>query len=110
MEIFKRDFVRYTDAGLPVLYVDTLEQDRAKKIIREICTRNCRNVFEWSLLGAWDYSDGVTMALPKADLASSLQLLIEDDSLDNKTLILQDVQFSPDKPETTATLKAIAQG
>lgn len=110
MEIFKRDFVRYTDAGLPVLYVDTLEQDRAKKIIREICTRNRRNVLEWSLLGAWDYSDGVTMALPKADLASTLQLLIEDNSLDNKTLILQDVQFSPDKPETTATLKAIAQG
>ena len=110
MENFKRNFTRYTDAGLPILYVDTFESNRTKGTIREICTQNRRNVVEWSLLGAWDFSDGQTMSLGKLDLPSTLQLLIEDGNLNNKTLILQDAHFSLDKPETIASLKAIAQG
>lgn len=110
MEIFKRDFVRYTDAGLPMLYVDTFEGDRARKIIHELCQQTHRDVVEWSLLGAFDYSGGQKMALPKSDLASTLQLLLADDNLDNKTLILQDAHFYLDKPETISALSAVAQG
>ena len=109
MKVFERNFVRYTDAGLAILYVDTFEDDRAKKIIRELCRKNYRNVVEWNLLNAFDYSDGQTTALPKSDLASTLQFLIEDGNLDNKTLILQDAHFYLDKPETISALKAIAQ-
>lgn len=110
MEIFKRDFVRYTDAGLPMLYIDTFEGDRARKIIHELCQQTHRDVVEWSLLGAFDYSGGQKMALPKSDLASTLQLLLADDNLDNKTLILQDAHFYLDKPETISALSAVAQG
>lgn len=109
MKVFERNFVRYTDAGLPILYVDTFEDDKAKKIIRELCRKNHRNVIEWNLLNAFDYSDGQTMALPKLDLASTLQFLIEDGNLNNKTLILQDAHFYLDKPETISALKTIAQ-
>ena len=109
MKIFRKNFVRYIDAGLPILYVDTFEGDKAKEIIRELCSQHRRGVIEWSLLGAWDFSDGQSIALPKGDLAATLQLLIDDDNLDNKTLILQDAHFYLDKPETIGALKAIAQ-
>ena len=108
MKTFKRNFIRYTDAGLPILYVDTFEENKAKEIIHELCTKQRRGVIEWNLLNAWDFSDGQTIALPKADLAETLQLLISDDNLDNKTLILQDAHFHLDKPETISTLKFIA--
>lgn len=110
MKTFRRNFVRYTDAGLPMLYVDTFEGDRARKIIHELCQQTHRDVVEWSLLGAFDYSGGQKMALPKSDLASTLQLLLADDNLDNKTLILQDAHFYLDKPETISALSAVAQG
>lgn len=110
MKTFRRNFVRYIDAGLPVLYVDTFEGDKAKEIIRELCSQHRRGVIEWNLLGAVDFSDEQMLALPKADLAATLQLLIDDDNLDNKTLILQDAHFSLDNPETIAALKAVAQG
>ena len=110
MMTFKRNLVRYADAGLPILYVDTFEEDRAKKIICELCKEHRLDRFEWSLLGAWIYKDGQAMALPKNDLATTLQLLIDDDNLDNKALILQDAHFYLDKPETIAAIKSIAQG
>ncbi|MBE8954917.1 MAG: AAA family ATPase [Quinella sp. 2Q5] len=110
MKIFRKNFVRYIDAGLPILYVDTFEGYKTKEIIRELCSQHRRDVIEWNLLGAVDFSDGQTLALPKSDLAATLQLLIDDDNLDNKTLILQDAHFSLDKPETIAALKAVAQG
>lgn len=108
MKTFKRNFIRYTDAGLPILYVDTFEENKAKEIIHELCIKQRRGVIEWNLLGAWDFSDGQTIALPKADLAETLQLLISDDTLDNKTLIFQDAHFYLDKPEIISTLKFIA--
>ena len=83
MKIFKRNLVRYADAGLPILYVDTLEDDRAEKIIRELSDEHERDVIEWSLSGAWDFSGGQVLALPKADLATTLQLLIANDDLNN---------------------------
>ena len=117
MTKFERDLVRYTDAGLPILYVDTLEDDRAEKIIRELCTEHRRGLIEWSLAGAWDFSDGQNIALPKATLAETLQLLIDNDELDNKSVILRDAHLSAgnnetflDKPETISALKTIAQG
>ena len=50
------------------------------------------------------------MEIPTADLAATLQLLIADDNLDNKTVILSDAHFFLDKPETIAAIKKIAQG
>lgn len=107
---FRKDFMRYTDAGLPVLYVDTFEDDKAKKIVREICKQSRRGVIEWSLSGAWDFSDEQSIALPKTDLSATLQILIDDDNLDNKTIILQDAHFYFDKPETISAIKTVAQG
>lgn len=110
MKTFKRNLVRYADAGLPIIYIDTFEEDKAKEIICELCRQNRRGIIEWNLLGARDCSEGQNIPLPKADLAATLQLLIDDDNLNNKTLILQDAHFSLDKPETISALKAIAQG
>ena len=117
MKTFERDLVRYTEAGLPILYVDTFEDDRAEKIIRGLCQKHHRDFVRWSLSGAWDFSGGQQIVLPKADLAATLQLLIENDDLDNKSIIIRDAHLSAgnnetflDKPETISALKTIAQG
>ena len=117
MNTFEKNLIRYTEAGLPILYIDTFEDDRAEKIIRELCRKHQRGIVEWSLSGAWDFTDGQSMALPKGTPAETLQLLIDNGDLDNKTVLLRDTHLSAgnnetflDKAETISALKVIAQG
>ena len=109
MKKFSRDFVRYTDAGLPILYVDTFEEIKTKDTVRALCKKNNRNVIEWSLSGACNYTEN--MALPKMDLVGTLNLLLEDvdNNFINTTIILQDAHFSLEQPEVISVLKMIAQ-
>lgn len=111
MKNFERDLIRYTDAGLPILYIDTFEDDKAKKTIQKVCKDNHRGIIEWSLSGAWDHSVTPAMAMPEMPLEKTLSMLLSDEgSLDNKTLLLHDAHFSLDKPEVISYLKNIAQG
>ena len=110
MKNFERDLIRYTDAGLPILYIDTFEDDKAKKIIQRVCKDNHRGIIEWSLSGAWDHSVTPAMAMPEMPLEKTLNILVSDEnSLENKTLLLHDAHFSLDKPEVISYLKNIAQ-
>ena len=109
MRNFELNFVRYINAGFPILYVDTFENSKAKKIIHDICRQNGRGVIEWSLSDACDYSVDPPLTIPKAGLAATLKLLLDDGNLDNKILILEDAHFELDKPENISALKFVAQ-
>ena len=109
MRKFELNFVRYLNAGFPILYVDTFEDGKAKKIIHDICRQNGRGVIEWSLSDACDYSVDPPLTIPKAGLAATLKLLLDDGNLDNKILILEDAHFELDKPENISALKFVAQ-
>lgn len=110
MKNFEKNLIRYMDAGLPILYIDTFEDDKAKEIIQRVCKDNHRGVIEWSLSGAWDHSVTPAMPMPKMNLEETLNLLLSDESnLENKTLILCDAHFSLDKSEVISYLKRIAQ-
>ena len=109
MSKFEQDFIRYINADFPIIYVDTLEDDKAKKIIHEICNKNQIGVIEWNMDEAWDFSVDPPISIPKADLASTLKLLVKDGNINDKILIVQDAHFSLDKPENIATLKSLAQ-
>ena len=109
MSKFEQDFIRYINADFPIIYVDTLEDDKAKKIIHEICNKNQIGVIEWNMDEAWDFSVDPPISITKADLASTLKLLVKDGNINDKILIVQDAHFSLDKPENIATLKSLAQ-
>ena len=109
MKSFERSFIRYLNAGFPILYIDTFESGKAKKIIHEICRQNGHGVIEWSLSDACDYSADPPLSIPKAELAATLKLLLDDGNLNNKILILEDAHFSLDNPENISALKFVAQ-
>lgn len=46
---FERNFVKFIDAGLPILYVDTFAEDEGKEIIINLCKEINRNIVEWNL-------------------------------------------------------------
>lgn len=109
MRSFEQSFIRYLNAGFPIIYVDTFEDDKAKKIIHELCQQNGRNVIEWNLSEAYDYSTEPPLSIPKADLATTLKLLTDDGNLNNKVLLAQETHFSLDNPENISALKFIAK-
>ena len=109
MRSFEQNFIRYLNAGFSILYVDTFEDNKAKRIIHELCQKNGRGVIEWNLSESYDYSTEPPLSIPKADLATTLKLLIDDGNLDNKVLLAQDAHFSLDNPENISALKSIAK-
>ena len=109
MRSFEQNFIRYLNASFPILYIDTFEDDKAKKIIHEICDKNQIGVIEWNMDESWDFSVDPPISIPKADLASTLKLLVKDGNLNDKILILQDAHFLIDKIENTSALKSLAQ-
>ena len=117
MTNFEKNFMRYMDAGIPILYIDTLEDDKACEIIHEMCKENLqRGIIEWTISGGRDYS--TNEALLQMDLADTLlNIFLQDKNLiTGKIIILRDVQFYFDPhgtnsktAETISTIKLFAQ-
>ena len=117
MTNFEKNFMRYMDAGIPILYIDTLEDDKACEIIHEMCKENLqRGIIEWTISGGRDYS--TNEALLQMDLADTLlNIFLQDKNLiTGKIIILRDVQFYFDPhgtnsktAETISAIKLFAQ-
>ena len=117
MTNFEKNFMRYMDAGIPILYIDTLEDDKACEIIHEMCKENLqRGIIEWAISGGRDYS--TNEALLQMDLADTLlNIFLQDKNLiTGKIIILRDVQFYFDPhgtnsktAETISAIKLFAQ-
>lgn len=111
MGSFNSDFTGCVAAGLPILYVDTFEDDRLEEIIKNICKKLNRNVITWSLYGARDIKSGSVLAKAGTSLSDMLKMLLRDQKLiENKSIILRDAHFFLDKPEVISYLRLIAQG
>ncbi len=105
---FKNELETYMDAGIPMLYVDTMEYDKVEEIIEEVAKRNRRKIVHWSQRGLEYITDNAftkDIALVKA-----LDMLISDaeKSIKRSILVLDDVHFFIDKPETIARLRELA--
>lgn len=117
MTNFEKNFMRYVDAGIPILYIDTLEDDKACEIIHEVCNKNLqRGIIEWNMSGGRDYSTNENLL--QMDLADTLlNIFLQDKNLiAGKIIILRDVQFYLDPhgtnsktAETISAIKLFAQ-
>lgn len=117
MTNFEKNFMRYVDAGIPILYIDTLEDDKACEIIHEVCDKNLqRGIIEWGLSGGKDYS--TNEPLLQMDLSDTLLniFLQEKNLITGKIVLLKDVQFYLDQhgtnsktAETISAIKLFAQ-
>lgn len=81
MNKFEKNFIHLVDAGFPILYVDTVEDEETRASIYKICSETGRDVTEWSLNS-------------ENSLAEELGILTADaDNLRQKIILLRDVHF-----------------
>lgn len=102
----KEKFARYIDAGFPLIYLNTFEEDKADAMIR--ATAGGRGIIEWNARMFKDSKDKTSST--DVPLAESLELLLGDlNTLKRKILVLKDVHFFLEMPEVIARLKYLAQ-
>ena len=103
----KEKLQTYIDAGLPILYIDTFEDDRAEKIIYDLAKKNGREVATWSLRG-FQAKPGASP--DKTGLVDRLNMFLADPTeATGKIFVLKDIASVLDTPDVSARLKFMAQ-
>ena len=106
MDNFKTNLTHYMDAGFPILFIDSFEEEKIFQVIRNVFSS--RDFLEWNVRGIFDYnSHSISLQL---SLPDSLELFLNDvDNVKNKVLIIKGFNFFLDDPNVTERLKLLAQ-
>ena len=107
----------YMDAGFPILYLETFEEEKAIQIIKEAATR--RQIVEWNMRGIF-YHDNPDLNMSQQTLQEALENFASPErmgnekfakkfSLDRRVLVLKDAQSKLEEPEIVAHLKYLAE-
>ena len=106
----------YMDAGFPILYITTFEEDKADRAIREAAGN--REVVEWNVRGllfkqSKQKVDGISLIEALGNFASPNQTgsekFAERYNLRRKVLVLKDAQQFLEMPEAVAQLKFLSE-
>ena len=98
---------QYIDAGFPIIYINSFEDDKVDDIIREIGDR--KEIIEWNgARGMVNFTTKAPQLISAGGLSETLNLFLEKDELDRKILVLKDMHTQLENPEVVAKLKIIA--
>lgn len=109
----KEKLANYIDAGVPILYINSFEENKTDGLIKEVL--GDRKAFEWNLsLGVSDFKTGERQSdiSLKAYLKAAIDNGLEDE-LNRRVLIIKDVpslldSSNPDSSEIIALFKHIS--
>ena len=106
MNTFKTNLTHYMDAGFPILFIDSFEDEKIFHVVHDVFSS--RDFIEWNIRGIFDYSThSISLQL---SLPDSLELFLNDvDNVKNKVLIIKGFNFFLDDPNVTERLKLLAQ-
>ena len=108
MSKFKEELEQYMDAGLPLIYVDTLDYGAVMKTIQVSADRARRGLIIWDQRRMRDLQDNINVE-EKESIDSAIDTLLTDHSnLKNKLVVIEDVHFFLNKPEVISRLREIA--
>lgn len=104
---FKAKLVRYIDAGFPIIYINTFEEDKVDSLISEISSG--KEVYEWNETNG--YIDFETKAPLQEDCSFERMLdqLKVPDLLDRKILVFKDIIPYLDEPRIVSKIKGLAR-
>ena len=103
----KQKLSQYIDAGFPILYINSFENDKIDDMIREIGDR--REIVEWNgARGMVDFNTKNPLLSGNATLSSMLNLYMEKEELKRILIVLKDIHSQLENPEIVAKLKIIA--
>ena len=106
MNKFKDNLIRYVDAGFPILFINSFEEEKILLTIRSLF--NDRQFLLWNIRGLFDLQSNTQLL--NSSLADTLDFFLQDnDSIQEKIVILTGVTNALDDEKVTERLKLIAQ-
>lgn len=101
------NLIRYIDAGFPILYINSFEEQKIDDIIKKSACG--RKILEWNgVNGFTNFETKQSHLLNDPSLSGTLRFLLESNDLDGTLLVLKDTQSMIEEPEIVALLKNIA--
>ena len=100
--------IRYIDAGFPILYINSFEEQKIDYIIKKSACGI--KILEWNgVNGFTNFETKQANILNDSSLSGTLRLLLEGNELDGTLFVLKDTQSMIEEPEIVALLKNIAE-
>lgn len=103
----KSKLIRYIDAGFPIIYMNTFEEDKVDTIISEISYG--KEVYEWNETNGYMDFETKTPMQEDCSLETMLDQLKTPDLLDRKIIVLKDVISYMEEPRIVSKIKGIAR-
>ena len=104
----KEKLIRYIDAGFPIIYINSFEEDKSDKIIKEAIYG--REILEWNKFDGYiDFKTRVQQIGEDFSLEAILGILKRDNELERKVLVLKDINAFIDDINIISQLKGIAK-
>lgn len=103
----KSKLARYIDAGFPIIYVNTFEEDKVDAIISEI--NYGKEVYEWNETNGYIDFESKTPLMEDCSLEMMLDMLKSFDLLDRKTILLKDVVSYFEDAKIVSKIKGLAR-
>lgn len=103
----KSKLVRYIDAGFPIIYINTFEEDKVDSLIPEISSG--KEVYEWNETNGYIDFETKTPLQEDCSLERMLDQLKTPDLLDRKILIFKDITSYLDDPRIVSKVKGLAR-
>lgn len=108
MQSLEEKLTQYMEAGFPILYINTYEEEKADSIIREAAKRARRRPpLEWNGSRLVNFDTKAPMSMSDDTLRGALALFL-DDGTPGSVLVLKEPQAQMENPECTALLRDIA--
>lgn len=103
----KFKLVRYIDAGFPVIYINTFEEDKVDSIVQEISSG--KEVYEWNETNGYIDFGTRTPMIEDCSLEQMLDQLKVEELLDRKIILLKDVTSYLYEPKIVSKIKGVAR-
>ena len=88
---------RYIDAGFPIIYINTFEEDKVDNIISEISSG--KEVYEWNETNGYIDFENKTAIQEECTLSCMLDQLKTKDLLEEKIIVLKDITSYLEEPK-----------
>ena len=99
--------VRYIDAGFPIIYINTFEEDKVDAIVTEISSG--KEVYEWNETNGYIDFETKTPIQEDCKLEQMLEELKTPDLLERKIILLKDITSYLEDPKIASKIKGLAR-
>ena len=103
----KSKLARYIDAGFPIIYINTFEEDKVDKIISEISLG--KEVYEWNETNGYIDFENKTAIQEDCTLSCMLDQLKTIELLEQKIIVLKDITSYLEEPKIVSKIKGLAR-